>query len=175
MPKSYYPVNLDVENKKCVVVGGGKVAERKIAALLKFGVQVLAVSPEFTRRIRRLAASGKIEIFRRTYRRKDVRGAVLVIAATDDPELNRSVADDARRARALVNVVDQPALCSFIAPSVIKRGPLVVSISTSGQAPALSKKLRLKLEKIITPQIGRLAEELGRIRRKKLGTAPLRA
>ena len=132
-------------------------------------------APEPTGGIARLAKSGKVKLARRKYRSSDLKEAALVIAATDDGEVNRRVALDAKKNKILVNVIDRPELCSFIAPSVIKRGPLVVSISTSGNAPAFSKALRLKLEKIVTPALGKLAGELGRIRRQKLGTASHRA
>lgn len=173
MNKSYYPINLDVEDKKCLVVGGGKVAERKVKTLLKFGAKVTVVSPSFSSGLSHLA--NELTLIKRAYRASDLNGSVLVIAATDQPATNRRIAADARKNRVLVNVIDKPELCSFIAPSVIKRGPLVVSISTSGQAPAFSKTLRLKLEKIVTPAMGRLAGELGRIRRQRRGTASDRA
>ena len=161
MLKSYYPVNLDVSGKKCLVVGGGAVAERKVKTLLDFGALVWVVAPRFSFKIK------GVKFIRRKYRSGDLRNAVLAIAATDDDGLNRKIAAGARAQKIPVNVIDAPKLCTFIAPSIIKRGPLVVSISTSGQAPALAKALRLKLEKLITPQFGKLALALGKIRRAK--------
>jgi precorrin-2 dehydrogenase/sirohydrochlorin ferrochelatase len=177
MPKSYYPINLDVSGKKCLVVGGGKVAQRKIKTLLNFGARVVAVAPRFTAGISRL--SGKVKLIPRKYKSGDLTHAALAIVATDDPVVNRKISADARRSGVLVNVIDQPALCSFIAPSVIKRGPLVVSISTSGQSPAFAKALRLKLERLISPKMGKLVNALGKVRaatrfaqrRQRLGTA----
>ncbi|MBI5079040.1 bifunctional precorrin-2 dehydrogenase/sirohydrochlorin ferrochelatase [Candidatus Saganbacteria bacterium] len=173
MVKSYYPINLDIDGKKCVVVGGGRVAERKVVALLRFGAAVVVVSSSFTAKLRCLARERRIELIRRRYRAGDLSGAILAIAATDDPAANEKISEDAEKGKILVNVVDKPSLCSFIAPSIIKRGPLMVSISTSGQAPALSKALRVKLEELISPRMGKLVEELGK-RRRKLGTASFR-
>ena len=164
MVENYYPINFVVDGKKCVVVGGGAVAERKVRSLLKFGARVVVVAPSWTKQ---LAGIPAVRLVRRGYRTRDLAGAVLVIAATDDLALNRQIARDAQRENILVNVVDAPELCSFIVPSMIKRGPLVVAISTSGQAPAMAKALRLELQKIITPQLGKLAARLGIIRRKR--------
>lgn len=165
MLKSYYPVNLDVSDKKCLVVGGGTVAERKVSTLLEFGARVVVVAPLITARLKQLTRSRKIVARLKKYSSADLRQAVLVIGATSDRALNKKIAKDAIKKNILVNIVDDPELCSFIVPSKIKRGALVVSISTSGQAPALAKALRIKLEKIITPELGRLANELGKIRR----------
>lgn len=171
--KNYYPVNLDIEGKKALVVGGGEVAERKIKTLLNFGARVVAIAPSFTAGISRLA--GKIKLVRRKYKKSDIQGATLVIAATDNLLVNRKISNDAKQNKILVNVIDQPKLCSFIAPAVIKQGPLVVSISTSGETPAFAKALRLRLEKMITPKLGRKVTALGKRRRSRLGIAPARA
>jgi precorrin-2 dehydrogenase/sirohydrochlorin ferrochelatase len=175
MNKSYYPVNLDVFGRKCLVAGGGAVAERKVGTLLDFGARVIVVSTSFTPGLLRLGKRNKIRLVNRKFKSGDIEDAFLIIAATDDRKTNEHVSNAARKAGVLVNVVDQPKLCSFIAPSVIKRGPLVVSISTSGQAPLFAKAMRLKLEKFVTPALGKLAVELGKIRRQKLGTATDRA
>lgn len=164
MLRKYYPINLDVTGKKVVVVGGGVVAERKVISLVKFGAEVLVIAPRLAAVLAKIKGVG---LLRREYRRADIKHAVLVVAATDNMALNRQIARDAMRENILVNVVDAPDLCSFIVPSMIKRGPLVVSISTSGQAPAMAKALRLELQKIITPQLGKLAARLGKIRRKR--------
>lgn len=175
MQNSYYPLNLDVQGKKCLVIGGGAVAERKARTLLEFGAKTAVVAPDLTPGLIKLSKAGRIKTTRRKYQLGDLNKVFLAIAATDDSATNKRIFLDATKAKILVNVIDRPELCSFIAPSFIKRGPLVVSISTSGHAPALSKAIRLKLEKIITPALGKLASELGKIRRKKLGTATLRA
>src|SRR3989339_1977478 len=143
MAKSYYPNNLYIESKKVLVAGGGVAAERKIKTLLSFSARVVAVSPRFTAGIYRL--SRKVELIQRNYNRGDLNRVVLAIAATDDPVVNHAIYLDAKQKKIMVNVVDCLKLCSFVAPSVIKRGPLVVSISTSGKAPGFSKELRLRL------------------------------
>ncbi len=138
-----YPAFLDLEGKKAVVVGGGKVAERKVLLLLKSGAGVTVISPFLTRRLAREKTLDRIRHLARRYRKNDLKGAFIVIAATDSPETNRTVGRDAP---ALVNVVDVPAECNFIAPSVVNRGPLIIAISTGGTSPAMSKALRKELE-----------------------------
>ena len=122
----YYPAFVDIEGKKCVVVGGGKVAERKVRDLLRVGAKVSVISPELSAGLEKLAASGKIKHSKRGFRATDLKGAFLAIAATDDMEINRKVA--AEGSRMLVNVVDKPDLCSFIVPSALRRGPLTIRI-----------------------------------------------
>ncbi|MBI5700496.1 bifunctional precorrin-2 dehydrogenase/sirohydrochlorin ferrochelatase [Candidatus Saganbacteria bacterium] len=167
MPKSYYPINLDIENKLCVVIGGGDVAERKVKTLLQFGGKVSVISPRFMPGLMLLSKAKKIKLIKQKYNKGGIKGAILVIAATNNRKLNRAIYKDATKAHILVNIVDNPKLCSFIAPAIVKRGSLVVSISTSGQAPAFAKALRIKLEDIIPPQFAKLTEELGNLRRKK--------
>lgn len=165
MLKSYLPINLEVAGKTCVVFGGGKVAERKIRLLLEFRANVIVVSPEITAGIKRLVLSRKVKYYPGKYSAKHLVNAVLVIGATSDSGINQKISEAAGQRGILVNIVDSPKLCNFIVPSKIKRGPLVVSISTSGQAPALAKALRVKLEKIITPSLGKLARSLGEKRK----------
>ncbi len=149
---NYYPAFLNLHGKRTVVVGGGTIAERKILSLLKAGASVTVVSPLLTARLKKEEEKKNLTHTPRSYRKGDLKGAVLVIAATDDPSVNTQVAKDSP---SLVNVVDVPKECSFIAPSVIKRGPLTIAISTGGVSPAFSKTLRQELEKIYGPEIGR--------------------
>lgn len=139
----YYPAFLDLNDKSAIVVGGGKVAERKIDALLRAGADVTVISPGITPKIMQEKKKGRIMHICRNYKIGDLNKAFLVIAATDYPEINRNVSDDAP---CLVNVVDTPHLCNFIVPSVVKRGPLTIAASTSGVSPALSKSIRKELE-----------------------------
>ena len=141
----YYPAFLDVQGAPCVVVGGGSVAWRKAKQLVACRARVTVVSPEVVRPLARLAAARRIAWHRRPFRSGDVSDAFLVVAATDDEAVNRSVFRRAQRLRRLVNVVDRPALCSFVLPSIVRRGPLTIAISTGGISPALSKWLRLDL------------------------------
>ncbi len=144
-PQVYYPALLNLKNRRAIVVGGGKVAERKILALLKAGADVTVVSPDITKRIAREKLKGRVKHLQRLYRKGDSQKAFLMIAATDAPEINKKVF---REAPCLVNVVDFPSLCNFIVPSVVQRGPLTIAVSTCGISPALSKSIRGELEKL---------------------------
>ncbi|OPY77151.1 MAG: Siroheme synthase [Syntrophorhabdus sp. PtaU1.Bin058] len=160
----YYPLLLDIVQRPCIVIGGGKVAERKVKILLRFGAKVKLVSPGVTNALRLLAQKGKIDIVERYYRATDLRNVSLVFAATDDEKTNTRIRDDARRRNIPVNVVDNPDLCDFIVPSIIKKGPLVIAISTSGVLPLLSKKLRQEIDAVVTRDYIRYADTIGKFR-----------
>jgi len=144
MPR-YYPIYLDIRDKKCVVVGGGDVAYRKAVSLKEAGAQVVVISPDFSKDF--LKEEG-ITMLRQKYEERCLEGATLIIAATNDKEINQRVWEEARRHGLLVNVVDQPELCNFIVPSVVNRGELQISISTGGASPAVAKSIREKLEDV---------------------------
>lgn len=150
--RKFYPMMVDLTGKRCLVVGGGTVAERKVALLVECGAEVEVVSPQATARLLALASSGRVHLRRRPVRASDLSGASLVVAATDDPQVNREVAERVKSAGGLVNVADDPAACSFLVPSVIRRGDLTIAISTGGGSPALAKKLRQRLEQTIGPE-----------------------
>ena len=150
--RKYYPMMVDLTDRRCLVVGGGRVAERKVALLVECGAAVEVVSPAATARLETLAEAERIRLRRRPVRTADLDGAFLVVAATDDAEVNRDVAERARAAGSLVNVVDDPEACSFQVPSVVRRGDLTITISTGGGSPALAKKLRQRLEQTIGPE-----------------------
>ena len=143
---SFYPIHVNIEGRKCLVVGGGKTAERKVKTLLRYGSKVVVVSPKATKRIEGLLKKKKILWYERTYRVADLKGAFLVFCATSSEKLNREISRDARKRKIMVNVVDAPKDCGFISPSLIERGHLKVSISTDGLAPLLSRRLREELE-----------------------------
>ncbi len=145
-PCTYYPVLLNLEGKEVVIVGGGRVAERKVNSLVESGAKVVVISPEVTRAIEGLSDRGKILLRRREFLPSDLDGAWLVISATDDPFTQKQVFKEASGRRLFCNVVDQPELCSFIVPSVVRRGSLCISISTGGKSPALAKGLRKRIE-----------------------------
>ena len=138
----YYPVYLNLTGKRCVVIGAGVVAERKVMHLLASDADVTLISPTATDEIEKLTAEGKVRWHQRAYQKGDLAGATLAIAATDDEPVNRQVHTEAERENTLLNVVDVTPLCGFIAPSVVERGPVTVAISTSGSSPALARKLR---------------------------------
>lgn len=160
----YYPIFVDLHGRRCIVVGGGLVAQRKVRTLLKFGAQVTVVSPSATQRLRTYARQGKIRLIARRVRPADLRGAWLAYAATDDRRINELVFRHATRARIFTNVVDQPELCSFIAPSILKRGDLVVAISTGGSSPTMTKLLRRELQQTIGRDYARMVRLLRSLR-----------
>jgi len=144
-----YPIVLDLAGRSAVVVGGGQVALRKAQALAEAGARVTAVAPDF---LPDVAADGRIACVREPYDAAHLDGAAIAIAATDDEGVNRRVADDARAAGVLVNVVDVPPLCDFIVPAQVRRGDLLVAITTGGAAPSLSRRLRQRLEREFGPE-----------------------
>ncbi len=140
----YYPAFLDLKNKNSIVVGGGKVAERKAGALVKAGANVKIISPELTEGLEKLVKQGKLDHIRRNYRKSDVKNCFIVIAATSSPDINMKIASDAQ---CLVNVVDSPSAGNFIVPSSVSRGGLNIAISTGGASPAMSRTIRKEMEK----------------------------
>lgn len=160
-PLSYYPVFLDVKDKKCVVIGGGEVAFRKVNTLLDNGANVEVISPELCPG---LMTNQGINVLRRTYQPGDIAGAFLAIVATDSRETNRSIAAEARKERVLINVVDDAEYCDFILPSLVRNGDITIAISTAGKSPALARKLRTKLEKEFGEEYGRLVRIVEEIR-----------
>jgi len=163
----YYPVFLNLQGKRCVVIGGGEVAERKVLALLDAGAAVTVISPELTERLAGLKRAGRIEHAERRYQDGDLDGAFVVIAATSDMDVNRKVSKEAGNIP--VNVVDVPDLCTFIVPSVIKRGDLTIAVSTSGASPALSRSIREELEEFYTEEFGVFLQYLAGVRRTVTG------
>jgi len=142
----YIPIFLDVTGRQCVVVGGGEVAARKVESILEAGARVTVVSPRLSPQMAAMVDNGLVTHLARNYERGDIRGCVLVYAATDDPKVHRELAAEARALGIPVNVVDVPELCSFIAPAVVKRGALQIAISTGGASPAFAARLRRNLE-----------------------------
>ncbi len=142
MSKKYYPLNFDLTGKRCLVVGGGAVGERKVKSLLECGALVELVSIKLTAGLERLAGEGRIKAARRSFEENDIEGVFLVYCATDDCELNRRVFETADKKSLPVNVADQPPLCNFIVPAVVRKGPLLATVSTSAAAPAVAKKLK---------------------------------
>ena len=142
----YYPAFLDVRDRLCVIIGGGQIAEGKIASLLECGAQIKMISPEVTAEVQGMADAGILRLEKREYREGDLEGVFVAIAATDDNSVNRQIAQEAAERNVLLNVVDVTHLCTFIAPSVVKKGEVTVAISTSGLSPALARKLRQELE-----------------------------
>lgn len=157
MPQKFdYPVFLNLQGRSCLVVGGGPVALRKSRDLLAAGAKVRVVSPRLTAGFKPLVRAGKVAWVHRAFRASDLSRVWLAVAATDEERVNRAAAREARRRRVWINVVDQPALCSFILPSVVRRGRLVLAVSTGGASPALAKWIRRDLETRYGPEFGKL-------------------
>ena len=143
---TYYPVFLNLRGRRCVIIGGGTVAEGKIGRLMDSGAVICVVSPDATTGIRQLAADGKVRWEQRKYRPGDLEGAFIAIAATNVREVNRSIFEEAEERGVMLNAVDDPPNCSFIAPAIVQRGPVTLAISTGGVSPALARKLRESLQ-----------------------------
>lgn len=165
MTDAYYPLFLSLKDKLCVVVGGGRVAERKVRGLLKAGARVRVVSPAVTRGILALGLQGRIEISRKEYREGDLEGAVLVFAATGIARINAIMREESLRLSVPLNVVDNPDLCDFIVPSVVRKHPILIAISTSGILPMLSKKLRMEMIGGLSADYGTYAKRVGAFRK----------
>ncbi len=163
-PSSYYPIFLNVSGEKCVVIGGGQVALRKVEALLDHGADVEVISPEICSELDRLAENGGIAIRRRRYQAGDLKRAFVVVAATDDRHINTKVAKEAKETGALVNAVDDPNNSNFIVPSCIHRGDVTIAISTAGRSPALARKIRTRLEKDLGEEYAALALLIDEVR-----------
>jgi siroheme synthase-like protein len=148
-----------------LVIGGGSVAEQKVRMLLKFNTKVKVISPLFTKNLSNLQKKGKIEIVPREYRKGDIDNAILVFAATNNKEINKVIKTDALSLHIPVNVVDDPVLCDFIVPSIVKKESIIVAISTSGTLPMLSKRLRKDIGTILSKDYIRYAKKIGEFRK----------
>ena len=158
--KPYYMACLDLEERRCLVVGGGAIALEKTEGLLACGARVTVVAPDVSAEV----AALPVQILRREYVRIDLAGRFLVVAATADEAVNRRVAADAEAERVLCNVADTPALCSFILPAVHRQGPIAVAVSTGGASPALAQRIRDDVAGLIGPEYADLAGQLERLR-----------
>ena len=162
----YLPIFMKISGRDCLLVGAGAVGARKAALLIEAGAKLRVVSPQAGAAIREHAAAGRVTLSERGFEEGDLDGAWLVIAATADRALNARVAAAAEARRIPVNVVDTPALCGFVLPSILDRSPLVAAISTGGAAPVLARLLRARLETLVPAAFGRLALIAGRFRER---------
>lgn len=168
-----YPIALvNLHQKKCVVIGGGNIASRKVKGLLDADAQAVVVSPELCPTLAAWADKNEINVIKRAYHSNDLDNAFLVIAATDNPKINQQVWEDACAKNILVNVVDEPAFCNFIAPAVVRRGPLSIAISSGGNSPSLSRRIRQDLEALFGPEYEVYVTLLGEIRDLSLNSIP---
>ena len=164
----YYPVYLDVRDRTCLVVGGGAVGTRKARTLLRAGARVTVVSPEVTADLEALAEEGRVRLHRRPYAADDMMDVFLVFGTTDNRALNRKISEDARHRGILCNIADQPDRGQFVLPSVVDRGDLLISISTSGKSPALARRIRRRLENDYGDEYALMIKLLGDLRRRLL-------
>lgn len=160
----FYPVSLNIKGRRCVVIGGGEVALRKVKVLLEYGADIVVVSSELCPELAELAVSRNLSVKNHTYEEGDLAGAFLAIAATDNGKTNRQVAEEARNKSILINVVDDAENSDFIVPSLLRRDGLTIAVSTSGQSPALARKIRTRLEQEISEQYGDLTCLVGEVR-----------
>ena len=160
----YYPISLNLSGKKCVVVGGGEVALRKVRALLEHGGNVLVISPELCSALVQLSKSTGTHVLNREYRTGDLDGAFTAIAATGNLGINRQVMQEARKRAVLVNIVDDAENSDFIVPSHLRRGDVTIAISTAGRSPSLARKIRTKLEKDFGDEYATLALLINEVR-----------
>jgi precorrin-2 dehydrogenase / sirohydrochlorin ferrochelatase len=163
-PVSYFPIYLEMTGRRCLVVGGGTVAERKIASLLEVAAEVTVISPDVTETIAGWAKNNSIQLKARRYRPGDLADFELVFVATDDGELNAQVYEEGKSRAVWVNAADDPAHCDFILPSVLRRGELTVAVSSGGNSPALARTIREELELHFTAEYAMLTELAGNVR-----------
>lgn len=154
----YYPIYLNLTDRLAIVIGGGTIAEGKVLGLLEADAKVRVIAPKVTPAMQRLAESGKLTWEQRTYRDGDLEGAGIAIGATDDPEINHRVWDEANRRGILINVVDDVPYCNFIAPAIVRRGDITLAISTNGKMPALAAHLRREMERTFGEEYVRALE-----------------
>jgi len=162
----YFPMFFNINERPCVVVGGGDVAARKVSLLSRAGGKVTVVSPQLCESLQRRLADGEIQHQAKSFDAEDINDCVLVVAATDDAAVNRSISELAQQKNLPVNVVDQPELCTFVVPSLIDRSPVQVAVSTGGASPVLARLLRTRLETLIPASYGRLASLMDEFRDK---------
>lgn len=158
------PIFMNITNRPCVVIGGGEVAARKVSMLLKANAKVILVSPNICHELQTLADARKIQYVEGIYRAELLQDACLVVAATDDANVNTAVSRDAKALNIPVNVVDSPDLCTFTMASIVERSPIVIAISSEGNAPVLARYIRTKIETMLPAGYGRIAAIAGEFR-----------
>ncbi|WP_441875737.1 precorrin-2 dehydrogenase/sirohydrochlorin ferrochelatase family protein [Paenibacillus sp. 2TAB26] len=166
-----YPIFMQLKGKRCVIIGGGSVAQRKLQGLLAAGAdEIWVISPSLTPQLVSLASDGEINWFQREYNDGDLAGASLVFAATNDKRLNAEIADTADRLGILVNAVDDADKGSFISPSIVRRGDLLLAVTASGASPALSQQIKKELAALYGPEYEEITIVLRRFREKVLNS-----
>jgi precorrin-2 dehydrogenase/sirohydrochlorin ferrochelatase len=162
--QEFYPMFLKIRGKRCVVVGGGQVARRKVRALLEHGASVEVISPDPCPELIELEGRGEIRILKRQYKLGDLKKALIAIAATNSSDLNQQVVKEAQGKATLVNAVDDLENSDFIVPSYLRRGDITIAVSTAGRSPALARKIRTRLEKEFGDEYASLVRLVGEVR-----------
>lgn len=160
----YYPISLNIAGRKCVVIGGGAVAFRKVNMLLEFGASIEVISDSFCPELIQMGERGNVILIHRGYIEGDLEGSALAIAATDDGDINQRISKEGRNRGVLINVVDDPEKSDFIVPSYLRRGTVTISVSTGGSSPALARNIREKLEKSFGAEYAILAVLINEVR-----------
>jgi precorrin-2 dehydrogenase len=173
-PPKVFPMFLKLEGRRCLVVGAGTIAEGKIGGLIATDASIRVIAPEATAQVQAWAGEGKIDWERRTFQPCDLQGAFLVVAATSSTPLHEEIFAEARKLGVLCNVVDVPHLCDFFYPAIVRRGSLQIAISTAGESPALSQRLRKELEQQFGPEYEAWVAAIGEAR-AELATRDLTA
>jgi siroheme synthase-like protein len=163
---------LKLEGKRCLVVGAGLIGLEKVESLLRCGASIRVIAPQAVKRVEQLSASGTIEWLARCYEPEDTAGCDLIIAATNDRQVNQAVFEEASRRSILCNTADDPPLCDFFFASVVQRGDLQIAISTAGQSPALAQRLRREIDAQLPADLGTWLGDLGELRREILRAMP---
>jgi precorrin-2 dehydrogenase / sirohydrochlorin ferrochelatase len=170
---SLFPIFLKLTGRQCVVIGAGHLAESKIASLRAADAAVTVIAPQVSPAIAEQAAAGELALHQRPYKQGDLAGAFLVVAATNDPAVNRAVFAEATASGVLCNAVDDPPFCDFYFPSIVRRGDLQIAISTAGNSPALAQQLRKQFNEQLPLDLGEWLAALGNLRREVVAAEPL--
>lgn len=158
MANTFLPIHLSLKDRNCLVVGGGDIALRKIETLLEYDCRITVIAPKVAEKIEYFAKSNRLQLVKREYVRPEASEYGMAIAASNDIDVNRTVFEDCRAVGVPVNTVDNPALCDFIFPAVVKRNSLTVAVGTDGKAPFLAGQLRLILEEVFPERWGKIAD-----------------
>ena len=172
---NFYPILINLERFPCLIIGGGKVAYRKVISLQKYNADITILSPKICKPLLGLAEKNRIRIIRRSYSKEFVKGYKVIFSATDNPEVNKMVRSHCTKEGILLNVVDNPALCDFILPANIKRGDLTISVSSQGKAPFYTKEMKQKIEEFISPVYSDIIELAAKFRKQLLTSGKVKS
>ena len=165
---SFYPILVNLERFSCLIIGGGKVAYRKVLSLQEFKAKITIISPKICKPLLELAEKNKIQIIKSSYSKEIIKNYKIIFSATDNPDVNRNVRNDCTKEGILLNVVDNPVMCDFILPANIKRGDLTISVSSQGSAPFYTKEMKKKIDEFIPPVYSDIIEIAAKFRKQLL-------